>query len=80
MLAHIEDVDKDGDLYLLLQFNTQGTNLTESSTEATLTGNIYDGTPFKGLDTVNIVPSLLIVPSMGTCGCTQFRRFATWLV
>jgi hypothetical protein len=52
----MEDVDGDGDLDLLLHFNTQDLNLDENSTEATLTGWTYIGTEIQGTDTVNIVP------------------------
>lgn len=51
-----EDVDYDGDVDLLLQFKTQELNLTEGSTEATLTGYTFDELPVQGSDTVNIVP------------------------
>ena len=52
----LEDVDGDGDIDLLFHFKTQELNLTEDSTEATLTGATYGGTPIEGTDTVNIVP------------------------
>ena len=52
----LDDVDYDGDLDLLLHFKTQDLNLTESSTEATLTGTTYGGQPIQGTDSVNIVP------------------------
>jgi len=52
----IEDVDGDGDIDLLFHFKTQKLDLTESSTEATLTGETYGGNPIKGTDTVTIVP------------------------
>ena len=53
-----EDVDDDGDLDMLFFFKIQDLNLTEDSTEATLTGEtIPPGrTPIEGTDTVNIVP------------------------
>ena len=54
----IEDVDGDGDMDLLFHFKTQELNLTESSTEATLTGETYGGNPIEGTDTVNIVPKV----------------------
>lgn len=52
----MEDVDGDGDVDLLFHFSTQALNLTRSSTEAILTGNTLNGTPIRGVDTVNIVP------------------------
>jgi hypothetical protein len=52
----MEDVDYDGDMDLLFHFKTQELNLTESSTEAMLTGFTFDGLAIQGTDTVNIVP------------------------
>ncbi len=52
----MEDVDADGDVDMLFHFKTQELNLTGDSTEATLTGTTFDGTPIEGTDTVNIVP------------------------
>jgi len=52
----MEDVDGDDDDDMLFHFKTQELNLTEDSTEATLTGEAYIGQPVKGTDTVNIVP------------------------
>jgi hypothetical protein len=55
--AHMEDVDEDGDDDLLLHFRTRElSDLSFDSTEATLIGTTLDGTPFHGVDTVNIVP------------------------
>ena len=54
----MEDVDDDGDLDMLFHFKTQELNLTETSTEATLTAYTYDplNRLIEGKDTVNIVP------------------------
>jgi hypothetical protein len=52
----MEDVNQDGEMDLLLHFRTQDLNLTQDSTEATLTGETLDGTPIEGTDSVNIVP------------------------
>jgi hypothetical protein len=51
-----EDVDLDGDVDLILHFRTQHLDLEESSTEATLTGQTYDGQTIRGTDAVNVVP------------------------
>ena len=52
----MEDVDYDGDMDMLIHFKTQELNLSQDSTEATLTGETMSGTPIEGTDTVNIVP------------------------
>jgi hypothetical protein len=52
----MEDINQDGDMDLLLHFRTQDLNLTQDSTEATLTGETKEGTHITGTDTVNIVP------------------------
>ena len=50
--GHIEDVDGDGDLDLLLHFRTQETGIAPGSTEACLTGETLDGTTIQGCDAV----------------------------
>lgn len=50
------DVDNDGDMDMLLHFETQDLNIGADSTEATLTGICDDGTDIVGADSVNIVP------------------------
>jgi hypothetical protein len=52
----IEDVDSDGDLDMILHFSTQGTGLTFTDTEATLTGQIADDRYISGTDVVRMVP------------------------
>jgi probable HAF family extracellular repeat protein len=54
--AHVEDVDGDGDLDLLLHFSTQETGIALGDTEACLTGQTYDGVPIMGCDSVRTVP------------------------
>jgi len=53
----MDDVDGDGDLDLLLHFSTQelAVVLDAFSTEATLSGETYDGETFSGTDSVRIV-------------------------
>ena len=53
----LEDVDDDGDADMLFHFKTQELDLTENSTEATLTGQTVDEIPIHGTDEVRIVPS-----------------------
>jgi len=54
--AHIEDVDDDGDLDLVLHFRTQETGIAAGDIEATLTGQTFDGIPFSAVDSVRTVP------------------------
>jgi hypothetical protein len=51
------DVDDDGDDDLLFHFRTQDLNLLDSSTEATLTADLFTGEEVFGTDEVRIVPS-----------------------
>jgi hypothetical protein len=53
---HLEDVDCDGDMDLLLHFKTPELELTADSTEAVLTGETFDFQLIQGTDTVRIVP------------------------
>lgn len=50
-----EDIDKDGDLDLMLHFDTQSLQLTSESAEAVLTGQLADGTLIRGADSVRLV-------------------------
>ena len=55
----MEDVDRDGDLDLLLNFRIRELDLDETSTEATLTGETFPhagGVHIEGTDTVRIIP------------------------
>jgi hypothetical protein len=54
--AHVEDVDGDGDLDLLLHFRTQDTGIALGDTEACVIGETYDGVPLMGCDSVRTVP------------------------
>jgi hypothetical protein len=51
--AHIEDVDLDGDMDMVLHFNTQETGIQCGDTEATLTGETFDGQSVTGTDAIN---------------------------
>ncbi len=50
-----EDVDKDGDLDLVLHFKTQLLQLSATDTEAVLTGKLNDNSLVKGIDSIKIV-------------------------
>jgi YVTN family beta-propeller protein len=53
--GHVEDVDWDGDLDLVLHVNTQETGILCEDTEAGLTGETFDGQAIEGYDSVDIV-------------------------
>ena len=53
----LQDVDLDGDMDLLFHFNTQELGLDESSANAVLTGETFDGIFVEGVDSVKIVPN-----------------------
>ncbi|MHA2101653.1 MAG: hypothetical protein ACW99A_23620 [Candidatus Kariarchaeaceae archaeon] len=53
--GHIEDVDDDGDLDLVLHFRTQETGIECGDTEAVLTGETFGGQAIEGFDSINIV-------------------------
>ncbi len=50
--GHLKDVDADGDLDLVLHFRTQETGIACGDTEATLTGETFDGQPLQGSDSI----------------------------
>jgi len=55
--GHIVDVDGDGDLDMVLHFNTQDTGIKAGDTEASLTGKTIDGKSIRGSDAIVTVPS-----------------------
>lgn len=54
--GHLEDVDGDGDIDLMLHFKTQETGIQNSDTQACLNGITSTGVPFEGCDPIQIVP------------------------
>lgn len=50
--GHIEDVDNDGDIDLVLHFKTQQTGIQKGDTEASLTGETFDGQAITGTDAI----------------------------
>jgi uncharacterized protein YuzB (UPF0349 family) len=52
----LEDVDKDGDIDMILQFKTRDAGIAQEDIEAVLNGSTVDGQYFYGKDLVRIVP------------------------
>jgi hypothetical protein len=50
--GHLEDVDSDGDLDLVLHFHTQQSGIQCGDTKASLTGETFDGQAIQGSDSV----------------------------
>ncbi len=53
--GHVEDVDDDGDVDLVVHFRTQETGIACGDTEATLTGETFAGNPVSGSDSMKVV-------------------------
>lgn len=54
--GHLEDVDLDGDLDMVLHFRTQDTSIAAGDTEACLTGTTSYGETISDCDSITIVP------------------------
>jgi DNA-binding beta-propeller fold protein YncE len=54
-MGHVEDVDEDGDLDLLLHYFVSQTGIAPGDTEACLTGMTLDGTQIEGCDRIQIL-------------------------
>jgi hypothetical protein len=55
-IASFEDVNNDRRLDLVVQVNTEALQLSDGDTQATLTGQTFDGKSITGTDSVRIVP------------------------
>jgi len=67
--AHVEDIDDDGDIDLVLHFTSQDTGVQCGDSEITLTGETFDGQLISGSDAISTVPCP--VPEAVTYNFTQ---------
>lgn len=56
LLASLEDVNADGYLDMVVKIQDVDGAFTDGSTVASLTGNLISGAPFKGTDSLCVVP------------------------
>ena len=65
--GHLEDVNCDGIMDLMLHFRTHDTGIACGDESVTLTGETLDGQPFAGTDSIQ------------TVGCREVKQPAIWM-
>jgi hypothetical protein len=73
--GHLTDVDGDGDIDLLLHYETKQTGIDRGDTQACLTGETYGGTPIQGCDSIVTVGGGSSQAAMGVLA----RHLMKWL-
>jgi len=55
-LCHVEDTNNDSFMDLVCQFDDDAENWSTGNAQATITGNLFDGSPIEGTDSICVVP------------------------